>query len=262
MSDSDVRLKFRGPPLDPAEKARVLARLRDEHERIWWVFLEHGPLDACRKNYESLMPHNLNLYRFMQAVGPVLPPEQGKYAVFGCAAYNCYCVPRETSDIDIAVSGSWFSDVVGPIMKATPPDFTFEHLRIQTRAIDPANTRVGDLFIAEANPVLEEALRDPRATHRIHVPRLGEAWTVKPEVIVATKYYAGSIPARGTKRFQDVHDMLAVFSQPENQPIDMDLLWKLVRCIPLSQAESIFHSILERLKQGKLPYFPWGQLDD
>ena len=122
--------------------------------------------------------------------------------------------------------------------------------------------KLADVVLAEANPVLDAALRNPKATRWLHVPRFGEAWVLAPEAIVAAKYYSASDPARGMRRVRDVSDMAETFAQAEIQPLDRDLLRQLVAAVPLPRAAEIFERIVKELDAGKVPHFPWSALDE
>lgn len=260
MSEGTVRVGG-----EPAIERAKGARISIGHDYLGHGSEEFGPLEGLRETHEGFAVNPEYMQRFLAALRPLLPVEQGRYCIFGCYAFNCYNVPRETQDLDITFVADAYEPIVEGIERAGLPGLRVERRPRQALIIQERPEKaekIGDIFIAEANPVLKAALRDPRGTRWFKVPRFGEAWVIAPEGIVAAKYYAASDPARGDRRFADVWDMLSTFKERENQPIDMDLLRKLVAAVPLPRAAQIFESILGEIAAGRTPRFPWGALDE
>lgn len=227
----------------------------------WSLQLVHttGSLVDYRKNWErDVEPHNKNLSRLLDVLHPILPPEQGKYAVFGCFAANSYNVPRETQDVDVAAVVTAFDSIETPLRVALEPEgFEFRRISGQT-FVHHGKEKLCDLVFAETDPVLLAALKHPRGTRFIHVPRLGDAWCVSPEAFIVSKFYAASEARRDTKRFQDVFDMLSTLRQKENQPLDAELMRKFAGFVPFMGARETFEDILAAVAAGLTPKFPWG----
>jgi hypothetical protein len=193
-------------------------------------------------------------------VYPRLPAEQGRYAVFGSFAFNTYNRPRETQDIDLAIVFKEIFRLAAEI--EADPAFGVRVKRYLNQIIILAdNSKIADLVTAEADPVLKAALADTRGTRRAHVPRLGEAWVIAPEVLVAGKYSAATDPGRKPdRRLQDAADLTATLTGPT--AVDLDLVRHFVSLIRLPRAAELFERDLQRIQAGKIPRMLFGALDE
>jgi hypothetical protein len=224
-----------------------------------------GSLDDYRRNYWEHIPmHSDKLRRLCDVLHPLLPREQRTYAIFGCFAYNSYNVPRETADIDVAIVLQAFDSIEAPLRRALEPEgYEFKRISGQTFVHHGAKEKIADLVFAELNPVLLGALKHPKGTRFIHVPRLGDAWCIAPEAFIVAKFYSVSEPDRkAAKRFQDVHDMLETLDQPELQPLDLELMRGFVRLVPWIGAPEKFEEIRAANAAGRPPTALWGPAVD
>lgn len=240
MSDPDVRLPF---------------------DKIDWslqlVHFTSGTLADYRVGWEQGCMFPKFKRRFYRALHELLPAEQGKYAIFGGSAFNCYNLPRETQDVDIAIVLKDFDAIAGPLEAQFPPPYEFKRVQGQL-FVHYREEKVADLVIAEMNAVLLAALKHPKGTRLVHVPRFGRAWTVSAEAFIAAKFFSASEKDRGLRRMRDATDMFDTLTERENQPLDLDLLRRLVAFVPWVGAIEKFEEILRAVHAGKFPPTVWG----
>jgi hypothetical protein len=260
MSEGDVRVN--GKPALDATNGEASRPVVD-----WSWATYKGSVKGCQEIHEGFAVNPPEMQRLLEGLRPALPKEQGRYAIFGCYALNTYNVPRETHDIDIAIAARDYDAVVAAAAASVePPTFLKRTSDWQTVVVHPIRRaeKLADLVLAEANPVLDAILRNPKATRWLHVPRFGEAWVLAPEAVIATKYYSANDPARGTpRRVRDLSDVLETLQQPElDPPLDRALVRELVAAIPIPRASELFDRMISRIDAGKLPEFPWSALDE
>src|SRR4051812_2674854 len=212
MSDPDVRIPFES-----------IERDRERMAAFWgWenVHFESGTLADYRRSWEGSTVNPEWKQQFYDLVYRLLPQEQGRYAVFGCYAYNSYNLPRETQDLDLALTLSDFDGFLAKVKAAAAPDLNFERKpegRISVYRHDEKADKVADFVIAEMNASLYASLRQPKGTRRVRVPRFGEAWALSPEAFIVAKFYSASEEHRGARRLQDAHDMVQTIQQKDVQ---------------------------------------------
>lgn len=227
----------------------------------WSAMTDNGPLPEQRRYFEVRCVLPEATQKFLDVLRVSLPAEQGRYAVFGRFALNCYVEPRETQDIDVALISRDFEAIVEAVLAASPVAVKVRRGENQAMVFQESR-KIADIVRAEANPVIDAALRDTRGTRHLWIPRFGEAWALTPEAMLATKYYSATTPERGLeRRLRDSADLVALL-EPGESPLDLELVRAFVARIPMPRAAEIFERFLQKVREGGAPGIIWGALDE